>query len=73
MSAKKILIGGVALAVTVYLLTFALHLLNQPRDLSVVAGYMILLLMLAACVGLFSRHRKNKKLQSASIERVVKM
>jgi cobalamin biosynthesis protein CobD/CbiB len=63
MSVSKILIGGVVLGVIVSMLTFALHLLNQPSDMSVWAGYLILLVLLSACAEAYRRLRKNRSIQ----------
>jgi hypothetical protein len=63
MSVSKILISGVLLGVIISVLTYALHLLNQPSDMSVWAGYLILLGLLAVCVEAYRRLRKNRSLQ----------
>ena len=64
MSAPKVLIVGVALAVAVYLVTVALHLLNQASDAAVAGGYLILLLLFAgAAEGV--RRLRNARAQNA--------
>ena len=66
MSAPRVLIVGVALAVAVYLVTFALHLLNQASDTAVAVGYLILLLLFAAAAEGVRRFR-NARAQNARI------
>jgi hypothetical protein len=64
MSAPKVLIVGVALAIAVYLVTFALHLLNQASDTAVAGGYLILLLLFAGAAEGVRRFR-NARAQNA--------
>jgi hypothetical protein len=68
MSAPKVLIGGVALAVSVYLITFALHLLNQASDVAVAGGYLILLLLFAGAAEGVRRFR-NARVENARTRR----
>jgi len=54
--------AGVMLAAVMVVLTFALHLLNQPRDTAVAAGYFIVLALVTLAVGgagYLMRRRRN--------------
>lgn len=66
MSAQRVLIGGLALAVAVYLVTVALHLLNQASDTAVAGGYLILLLLFAIAAEGVRRFR-NARTHNARI------
>jgi hypothetical protein len=60
MSVQRILIGGIALGVALYLITFALHLLNRPSDLAVAGGYLLLVLLFAGAVGAVRRVKRTR-------------
>jgi hypothetical protein len=47
--------AGVLLAILFYVITAALHLLNQPSDAAVAAGYLIVLLLVSLAAGLLWR------------------
>ena len=51
---RIVLIAGAALAVAFLVVSRALALLNEPSDLSVTAGYFLLVTLAAAATGLAS-------------------
>jgi hypothetical protein len=55
----KVFGAGVVLAFVMVIATLALHLLNQPSDVAVAFGYLILLAILAAAVGVIQRYRRS--------------
>jgi hypothetical protein len=55
----KVFVAGIFLACVLTIATFALHLLNQSSDVAVAFGYLILLAIFAAAVGLIQRFRRN--------------
>ena len=58
MSARTVLTAGLTAAVAMFGVTCAFHLLNQPSDLAVAGGYVILLVMVAGAVEWMRRVRK---------------
>ncbi len=59
MGMKNTLVGGIGLAVGVWAVTYALHLLNRPSDAAVAAGYLILLVVVAGAVEVVRRLRRR--------------
>jgi hypothetical protein len=55
---RKVFIAGVGLAIGSIVITFALHLMNQPSDAAVAAGYLILLTLVSLAVGAIPRLRR---------------
>lgn len=51
--------AGILLAVVFCLITAALHLLNQPSDAAVVAGYLVLLLLVSLVAGAVGHRRRS--------------
>ncbi len=51
--------AGILLAIVFCLITAALHLLNQPSDAAVAAGYLILLLLVSLAAGAVRLRRRN--------------
>lgn len=48
---KRVFFAGAVAAVAFYIFNGALALLNQPSDLSVTAGYFVLLALVSAATG----------------------
>ena len=57
MSARTVLTAGLAAAFAMFGVTCAFHLLNQPSDLAVAGGYLLLLVMVAGAVECVRRFR----------------
>jgi len=55
---RKVFIAGLGLAIVSVVITFALHLLNQPSDAAVAGGYLILLILVSLAVGAVPRLRR---------------
>ena len=57
---KKVFAIGIGAAAGFCALTFALHLLNRPSDISVFGGYVIVLALLGSALELIRRYRRRK-------------
>lgn len=55
----KVLAAGIVVMCSVMVANFAVHLLNRPSDGAVAIGYLILLALVAAGVGLFQLYRRR--------------
>ena len=55
---QKVFVAGMGLAIGSVVITFALHLLNQPSDVAVASGYLILLSLVTLAVGAVPRLRR---------------
>jgi len=59
---RKVFFAGTAMAVVFLLANLAIKLLDQPSDLSVAAGYFLLLGLVSAGVGVVSRLVSRRRL-----------
>jgi hypothetical protein len=55
---QKVFVAGVGLAIVSVVITFALHLLNEPSDAAAAGGYLILLSLVSLAVGAIPRLRR---------------
>ncbi len=55
----KVFLAGIGAACVTVIVTFALHLLNEPSDAAVALGYFILVALIAAGVGLVQTYRRR--------------